>query len=113
MIYALPAEARNHPTFPRRRRTAERIILLDGSGSIFFDVLSCLAEQKVSLIRIDWKGNIVCVAGASGYSSNRFRVKWQWETREDPERRRILQVANHSENRGEHYHPRKIFSPLR
>ena len=31
----------------------ERIILLDGSGSISFDVLSWLSEQKVSLIRID------------------------------------------------------------
>jgi hypothetical protein len=58
----------------------ERIILLDGSGSISFDVLSWLGEQKVSLIRIDWKGDIVCVAGASGYSANPFRVEWQIET---------------------------------
>ena len=55
----------------------ERIILLDGSGSISFDVLSWLAEQKLSFIRIDWKGDIVCVAGASGYSANPFRVRWQ------------------------------------
>src|SRR5271157_2542651 len=65
----------------------ERIILLDGSGSVTFDVLSWLAEQKVALIRIDWKGDIVCVAGASGYSSNPFRVQWQWETRSDPAKR--------------------------
>jgi CRISP-associated protein Cas1 len=65
----------------------ERIILLDGSGSISFDVLSWFAEQKISLIRIDWKGDIVCVAGASGYSANPFRVKWQLETRENPELR--------------------------
>jgi CRISPR-associated protein Cas1 len=65
----------------------ERIILLDGSGSISFDVLSWLAEQKVSLIRIDWKGDIVCVAGASGYSANPFRVRWQLETRENPWKR--------------------------
>jgi CRISP-associated protein Cas1 len=65
----------------------ERIILLDGSGSVSFDVLSWLAEQKVSLIRIDWKGDIVCVAGASGYSANPFRVRWQLETRENPEKR--------------------------
>jgi CRISP-associated protein Cas1 len=44
----------------------ERIILLDGSGSISFDVLSWLAEQKVTLIRINWKGDIICVVGASG-----------------------------------------------
>jgi CRISP-associated protein Cas1 len=61
-----------------------RIILLDGSGSISFDVLSWLAEQKVSVIRIDWKGDIVCVVGASGYSANPFRVSWQLETRENP-----------------------------
>jgi CRISP-associated protein Cas1 len=65
----------------------ERIILLDGSGSVSFDVLSWLAEQKVSLIRIDWKGDIVCVAGGSGYSANPFRVKWQLETRENPAKR--------------------------
>jgi CRISP-associated protein Cas1 len=61
----------------------ERIILLDGSGSVSFDVLSWLAEQKVALIRIDWKGDVVCVAGASGYSSNPFRVQWQRETRSE------------------------------
>jgi CRISP-associated protein Cas1 len=73
--------------FPRDVTLPERIILLDGSGSISFHVLSWLAEQKVSFIRIDWKGDIVCVAGASGYSSNPFRVKWQWETRENPDQR--------------------------
>jgi CRISP-associated protein Cas1 len=62
----------------------ERIILLDCSGSVSFDVLSWLNEQNVSLIRINWMGEIVCVAGASGYSANPFRVKWQLETRENP-----------------------------
>jgi CRISP-associated protein Cas1 len=65
----------------------ERIILLDGSGIISFDVLSWLAEQKVALIRIGWKGDIVCVAGAQGYSANPLRVKWQLETRENPAKR--------------------------
>jgi CRISPR-associated protein Cas1 len=73
--------------FPGDVALPERIILLDGSGSISFDVLSWLAEQKVSFIRIDWKGDIVCVAGASGYSANSFRVRWQLETRENPEQR--------------------------
>jgi CRISP-associated protein Cas1 len=62
----------------------ERIILLDCSGSISFDVLSWLSEQKISLIRIDWRGGIVCVGGASGYSANPFRVQWQLETRGNP-----------------------------
>ena len=73
--------------FPGDVALPERIILLDGSGSISFDVLSWLAEQKVSFTRIDWKGDIVCVAGASGYSANPFRVRWQLETRENPEQR--------------------------
>ena len=50
-------------------------------------MLSWLSEQKVSLIRIDWKGDIVCVAGASGYSANPHRVRWQLETRENLVRR--------------------------
>ena len=83
--------------YPQKRETIryfkgdlslpERIVLLDGSGSVTFDVLSWLAEQKVTLIRIDWKGDVVCVAGASGYSANPFRIRWQLETREDPAKR--------------------------
>ncbi len=76
--------------FSRDPSLPERIILLDGSGSVSFDVLSWLAEQKVNLIRIDWKGDIVCVAGASGYSANPFRVRWQLETRENSEQRNEL-----------------------
>jgi CRISP-associated protein Cas1 len=60
---------------------------LDCSGSVSFDVLSWLNEQKVSLIRIDWRGGIVCVVGASGYSANPFRVQWQLETRGTPDLR--------------------------
>jgi CRISP-associated protein Cas1 len=56
---------------------SERIVLLDGSGSISFDVLSWLAGQEVVLMRIDWKGGIVRVAGASEYSANPFRVRGQ------------------------------------
>jgi CRISP-associated protein Cas1 len=44
--------------FRRDADLPERIILLDGSGSISFDVLSWLAQQKISLIRIDWKGDL-------------------------------------------------------
>jgi CRISP-associated protein Cas1 len=73
--------------FRRAPDLPERIILLDGSGSISFDVLSWLAEQKISFIRINWKGDIVCVAGASGYSANPFRVRWQLDTRGNPEQR--------------------------
>lgn len=79
-----PQRRETYLFFPRDAELPERIILLDGSGSVSFDVLSWLNEQNVSLIRIDWRGEIVCVAGASGYSANPFRVQWQLETRENP-----------------------------
>jgi CRISPR-associated endonuclease Cas1 len=75
----------------------ERIILLDGSGSISFDVLSWLAEQDVSLIRIDWRGNVVCVASKSGYSANPYRVQWQRELRENHECRMEFSIGKITE----------------
>jgi CRISPR-associated protein Cas1 len=87
---------------------------LDGSGSISFDVLSWLSEQKVSFIRIDWKGDIVCVAGASGYSANPFRVRWQLETRENPEQRNeFCRSIITQKIEGDNYHAGKINSPFR
>jgi CRISPR-associated protein Cas1 len=64
-----------------------RIIMLDGSGSISFDVLAWLSEQNVSLIRIDWQGNVQTVLSNNGYAANPHRVQWQRETRVDPKQR--------------------------
>jgi CRISP-associated protein Cas1 len=61
--------------------------MLDGSGSISFDVLDWLAEQRVALIRIDWKGDIVTVLASSGFSADQANLRWQLETRADPARR--------------------------
>jgi CRISP-associated protein Cas1 len=79
-----PQQRETHLFFRGDADLPERIILLDCSGSISFDVLTWLSDQKISLIRINWRGEIVCVAGASGYSANSFRVQWQLETRENP-----------------------------
>jgi CRISP-associated protein Cas1 len=57
-----------------------RIIMIDGSGSITFDVLSWLAEQKIPLIRIDWAGEVVTAISGYGYAANPYRVAWQVET---------------------------------
>jgi CRISPR-associated protein Cas1 len=69
-----------------------RIIMLDGSGSITFDVLSWLNEQKVSLVRIDWAGNAVTVVSGDSFAANRERVAWQTETRSD--RRKRMEFCN-------------------
>jgi CRISP-associated protein Cas1 len=82
-----PQKREVHRFFRGDLNSPERIILLDGSGSISFDVMLWLAQQNIPLIRIDWKGDIVCVAGASAYSANPHRVKWQIETHDDHHRR--------------------------
>jgi len=64
-----------------------RVIMLDGSGSISFDVLDWLAEQRVPLIRIDWKGEVVSVLASSGFSADQAKLRWQVETRADPAQR--------------------------
>jgi CRISP-associated protein Cas1 len=69
-----------------------RIIMLDGSGNITFDVLVWLNEQRVSLIRIDWTGNTVTVVSGDSFAANRERVAWQTETRSD--RRKRMEFCN-------------------
>src|SRR5271169_3182279 len=64
-----------------------RIILLDGSGCISFDVLDWLAEQSVALVRINWQGEVVSVLSGSGFSADPAKVRWQAETRADPAKR--------------------------
>jgi CRISP-associated protein Cas1 len=82
-----PQKLKVHRFFKGGLDLPDRIILLDCSGSISFDVLSWLAEQNIPLIRIDWKGEIICVVGASAYSANPERVRWQIETYQNPNRR--------------------------
>ena len=69
-----------------------RIIMLDGSGSITFDVLTWLNQQKVSLVKVDWTGDVVTVASGDSFAANRERVAWQTETRSD--RRKRMEFCN-------------------
>ena len=69
-----------------------RIIMLDGSGSITFDVLTWLNEQRVPLVKVDWVGNVVTVASGDGFAANRERVAWQTEVRSD--RRKRMEFCN-------------------
>ena len=64
-----------------------RIIMLDGSGCISFDVLDWLAEQGVSLVRISWQGEVVSVIGGSGFAADPAKVRWQTDTRANPAKR--------------------------
>ncbi|MGL4639676.1 MAG: CRISPR-associated endonuclease Cas1, partial [Shewanella sp.] len=59
------------------------ILMLDGSGSLSFDVLSWLGEQNVALARIKSSGDVAVVCSATGYIANRENVFWQIETGQD------------------------------
>lgn len=61
--------------------------MLDGSGSLSFDVITWLSEQGVPLIKLDYRGEVVSVIGGAGFAMIPEQVQWQIDTRNDPERR--------------------------
>jgi CRISPR-associated protein Cas1 len=78
-----PQRQETYRFFKRDADLPPRIIMLDGSGSISFDVLIWLNEQKVPLVKIDWTGNAVVVISGDSFAASRERVAWQTETRSD------------------------------
>ena len=67
--------------------------MLDGSGSLSFDVLSWLVEQRVPLVRLTWRGDVAVVGSGSGFAADRDKVAWQTETRADPARRLAFSIS--------------------
>ena len=61
--------------------------MLDGSGSLSFDVLTWLSEQRVPLFKIDYQGNLVSAVAVEGSVYDHERVRWQVDTRGSPDRR--------------------------
>jgi CRISPR-associated protein Cas1 len=55
------------------------IVLLDGSGSLSFDVLSWLGEQGVALARIKWDGDVAVFASGAGFIADAGKLRWQYE----------------------------------
>jgi CRISPR-associated endonuclease Cas1 len=82
-----PQKPREQRFFPRDPELPSRIILLDGSGSVSFDVLDWLSTQNVPLIRLGWRSEVLASMSGQGYSANPYRVQWQLETRADPKLR--------------------------
>jgi CRISPR-associated endonuclease Cas1 len=69
------------------------IILLDGSGTLSFDVLSWLGEQGVALARIDWAGDLAVFASGAGFIADPENLRWQFSFR-DNERARLDYAAD-------------------
>ena len=62
--------------FPGAPNLPSRIVVMDGSRSLSFDVMDWLTEQSIPLIRIDWRGNVVTVL-SHAYGLNPKHVKAQ------------------------------------
>lgn len=64
-------------------RNPSRIVVIDGDGSLSFDVLDWLAAQHVPFLRLNWHGEIISIIGGGGYAA-------------DPKlaRRQTINVAN-------------------
>jgi CRISP-associated protein Cas1 len=77
-----PQHAEEHRFFRGDRNLPSRIIVLDGSGSLSFDVLSWLSEQGVPLIRINWRGEVVTALGP-GRATDSRRVAEQLDAQKD------------------------------
>ena len=82
-----PQEQVRHRFFPGDLDTPTRILVLDGSGTLSFDVLSWLGEQGVTLTRVKWTGEVASLASPTGYAADAAKVAWQHETRADPAKR--------------------------
>lgn len=82
-----PQERRELRFFKGARDLPPRIIMLDGSGSLSFDVMSWLSEQNIPLVRLDFQGEVTSVIGGSGFAMCPEKLQWQIETRNDPQRR--------------------------
>ena len=82
-----PQEQARYRFFPADRELPPRIILLDGSGTLSFDVLSWLGEQGVALARVKWSGEVAIAASGGGYSADAQKVEWQRSTRVDEGKR--------------------------
>ena len=82
-----PQEGETFRFFKGDLNLPSKIIMLDGSGSLSFDVIAWLAAQSVALFCIDYLGEVVSVIGGSGAAYDIDRMRWQMETRADPVRR--------------------------
>ncbi len=88
-----PQEQALHRFFRGDLSLPPRIVLIDGSGTLSFDVLTWLSEQGVALVRIDWSGGAASVLSGHGYCADRAKVQWQVETRADSQRRMAFSIG--------------------
>lgn len=82
-----PQEKSEYRFFQGGLENPPRIVLVDGNGQITLDAIDWLAEQKIPLIRLRWDGAFASVVTTGGQAADQEKVRWQYETRHDPEAR--------------------------
>jgi CRISPR-associated endonuclease Cas1 len=82
-----PQERTEYRLFKGAHDLPPRIVMLDGSGSLSFDVMDWLSSQNIPLIRVDYQGHVLSVIGGAGFSTDPLKLQWQIDTRADPVRR--------------------------
>lgn len=82
-----PQKQESHRYFKGDLALPRIVILLDGSGSLSFDVLNWLGEQGVALARVTWDGNLAVMASGAGFIANPEKLRWQFEMRQDEQKR--------------------------
>jgi CRISPR-associated protein Cas1 len=78
-----PQRQEEYRLFPGDWRLPSRIIVLDGSGSLTFDVLRWLAEMNIPLVQINWRGEVVQCVGGTGYAIDPKLAQAQLAARQD------------------------------
>ena len=82
-----PQEAEQFRFFKGDLELPRIVILLDGSGTLSFDVLNWLGAQGVALARIKWDGSVAIFASGAGYCANSEKLKWQFELQSNETKR--------------------------
>ena len=62
--------------FPGDPNLPDRIINLDGSGGISFDALNWMSAQKISLVQLNWRGQVT-FSGHCGFAADPKLVQFQ------------------------------------
>jgi CRISPR-associated endonuclease Cas1 len=81
-----PQKAEKFRFFPGEANLPDRIIILGNSGSITFDAIDWMAEQKITFLQLDWQGDVTALGGSSGYCANPAAVDAQRRAIEGPNR---------------------------
>jgi CRISP-associated protein Cas1 len=68
--------------FPGDWRNPSRIVVIDGRGSLSFDVLDWLHAQNIQLVRINWRGEVILISGGDGYACDQRIVRSQFAAQE-------------------------------